>query len=93
MLFSYRKFESNQWNNRIDLRKYYVRDVLYSSEFMGKTKNQIEQYFGLSESTDDIFNDCCVYFVRNKGNKKYYLVFYFDADHVIDIKYEYQMII
>lgn len=91
LMFSNKKFDSNVWKNFVDLRKYYVRDVLASFKFLGMTKIEIEKYFGHCESCNDVFTGCFSYFITVKENKKYYLVFYFTDGHVKRINYEYEI--
>lgn len=91
--YFHKKFDSNVWKRSPELRRYYILDVLQSVRYLGATKPQIEEAFGFNESVHGKFSSRWIYFVKIKINRKYFLVFYFENDLVIDIRYEYEFIV
>ncbi|WP_312900652.1 hypothetical protein [Chryseobacterium taichungense] len=84
------EFKKEYWRN-VNLRKFYVKDIIENSLLIGKTKSEIESSFGKDESKHYYVNKW-TYFVKKKGKRKYVLALYFEDDVLIDIRYEYRYI-
>lgn len=88
---SKKEFKKEYWRD-INKRKYYIRSIMESSEYIGKTKQEIESCFGNNECSL-LYQNRWSYFIEITLRKKYELVFYFEDDLLIDIRYEYKYLV
>lgn len=82
------EFRPEYWLN-IHKRKNYVDSILKSQNCKGKSKLEIEAFFGSTECRRSYPNRW-TYLIEIKGKKEYVLAFYFEDDLLIDIRYEWE---
>jgi len=87
-----RQFDSRRWKSVPRDRRYYIKSVLRNQSYIGKSRAEIEELFGINESSNGFISRCS-YYIHTKGKKKYYLAFYYNDDQLEDIRYEYKMLV
>ncbi len=83
-------FKQEYWRN-VKNRRHYIWAIMEDPTYIGKTKCEIEAFFGQDESKH-LYMNRWRYFIKSKGKKEYILAFYFEDDRLIDIRYEYKNI-
>ncbi|PWN57946.1 hypothetical protein C1634_025170 [Chryseobacterium viscerum] len=84
------EFKQEYWKD-VKRRRYYIRIIKENPEFRGKTRSEIESYFGSNECKH-LYTNRWTYFIMIKRRKEYILAFYFENNVLIDIRYEYKYI-
>ncbi len=82
------EFKQEYWKD-VKSRRYYIQAIRANPEYLGKTKSEIESYFGSNECKH-LYTNRWTYFVGIKGRKEYMLAFYFENNILIEIRYEYK---
>ncbi len=85
------EFKQDCWRD-VKSRRKYIRSIMDNPEYRGKTKTEIESYFGNNECSH-LYQNRWSYFIEITGRKKYVLAFYFEDNLLIDIRYEYKYIV
>ncbi|GEN78090.1 hypothetical protein [Chryseobacterium hagamense] len=88
-----KKFNSYEWKNQQQKRRYYVRSILNTQLILGKTSEEVEELLGKNESCSRVANRWTyTLYNETKTRRKYFLVVYFEHHIAVKVRKEYKSI-
>jgi hypothetical protein len=88
-----KKFNSCEWKNKPQKRKYYLRNILTTDLIVGKSCEEVEELLGINESCSKIANRWTyVLYSEIKTHRKYFLAVYFENNIAVKVRKEYKSV-
>lgn len=88
-----KKFNSSEWKNQPQKRKYHLRRILTTDLVVGKPSGEVEKLLGSNESCSQI-PDRWTYalYTEIKTRRKYFLAVYFENNIAVKVRKEYKSV-